>query len=217
MGGQNREGPIALVSDERRGFVADQRRGFEGDGGEELRFRRTVGDELGDASQRGLLVGELLDLGLRLAVGQRCGDQFGERLQALLGPVRQLSAFGQRAEHAPYAIGDQDRHRHAGPATEVLPAEQRPDLDLEIVTPRRTPRAQDLGGHSGIVLGDLDLQADGCRAAGGRDDREFPRSVEPHEVRRLVIDQPRSLVCDRVEERARFDSMRDQFGDSAQR
>ena len=58
---------------------------LDGDGLEHGVRRRLLCGELGDASQRGLLVGERLQVGARLAVGQRRGDELGELLQPVLG------------------------------------------------------------------------------------------------------------------------------------
>ena len=65
--------------------------------------------ELGDAPQRGLLVGERLQLAARLAVGQRGGDELGERLQPLLGCGAGSGASPEVAVSIP----------HTSPSTEI--------------------------------------------------------------------------------------------------
>ena len=84
---------------------------LDGDSLEHGVRRRLLCGELGDASQRGLLVGERLQVGARLAVGQRRGDQLGELLQPVFGTGGQRRSAGGGGQHSPHLGFDGDRCR----------------------------------------------------------------------------------------------------------
>ena len=79
---------------------------------EQLGRRQVLRDERGDAPQRGLLVGQPLDLRPRLGVGDRGCDQVAE---ARCGPRSRRSGSRQPRRHAPpRAATDEDREASDG-------------------------------------------------------------------------------------------------------
>ena len=106
---------VVVVAQERGGRVTEQLRRFGGHRGEHLVERRAAGDELGDAAQRGLLVGEPTQLGPRLCVGERGGHELGEARDARFGIGREgLRAEGGGEADAPDTPVDDDRDIHRG-------------------------------------------------------------------------------------------------------
>ena len=92
-------GSIGVVAQERALDASEQPAGFLGDLGEHLLREVFLGDERRHPPQGGLLVGELLDLGARLGVGDRRCDQIGERGQSLLGAGGKRLGPLRRDEH----------------------------------------------------------------------------------------------------------------------
>src|SRR5262249_52955689 len=80
--------------------------------------RRTLGDERSDAPQRRLLVGELREFFVRLAVRDRGGDQLGELRETVLHVLGKGFIRGsRRGNKAPDPTVDDDRSAWSfGPA-----------------------------------------------------------------------------------------------------
>ena len=113
----------------------------------------SLGDQRGHLPQRGLLIGELLQLFACLGVGDRGGDQLGEAGEPGLGG-RGLrgGCRGQRHHRAPQPAVDDDRdsHRRVYPC---VTGELRGDLsrNVGIVDPGRTAGMVDDPGRTVFV------------------------------------------------------------------
>ncbi len=129
MGGDDGAGPIAVQPGEDRGAAREGRR-LHGDRAEEVGLGRALGHELGDPSQRGLLLGELAPG----VPGVRTRDDEGSQLGEVGQLVLETRCHGARPHHAgedaPQPSFDGDRRRTARGHTEPVHAG---DLDARHV------------------------------------------------------------------------------------
>jgi hypothetical protein len=122
-----------LVAQQGGRAPTQQPRRLERDGLEDLIGVHPARHELRNVPQRGLLVGQQTQLGARLGVGDRGGDQLGEARDARLGVVRErlLPRRGREAD-APHATvhRDRDAHRRADGETARILDERFQDREL---------------------------------------------------------------------------------------
>ena len=104
---------LTRVVAHRAAAVAEQLRRFGRDDGEDLLRDRAACDALGDATQRGLVVGQRGQVGAHLCVGDRHGDEVREHSKAVLGAGGQRRSRTQHGDRSPDAALGDDRRAHA--------------------------------------------------------------------------------------------------------
>jgi hypothetical protein len=115
----------------------------------------TSRDERRHAPQRGLLVGEPLDLLARLPVGDRRRDELGEVRQAALGIGGQGIGLGGGHDHgSPETARDDDGDTDGGTDSDATGRLGDHSLQAGVVVDASRPTGlQDLGHHVGALEG----------------------------------------------------------------
>ena len=103
--------PVALEPDNGRDVRAEECLCLAGDRVEQRSRLDSARHERRHSSQRGLLVGEPLDLGTRLRIRNRRGGEVGELREPLLGVGRARLVSGRRHDDcAPDVVADDEGH-----------------------------------------------------------------------------------------------------------
>ena len=185
-----------------RSGTSQHPRRLDRDGGEHRLGLDAARDQLGDAPQRGLLVGQRPQLRARLRVRDRRGHELGEAGDPRLGVTRRrFPPVPRREDHAPHAPvdGDRDAHRGTDAAAPGLLDERsaggssdgpnragcRPSRSARNTAP--TGRRAPTGGVE-------------IPAGPGGDERHGVVGLEPQHRGRLGADEPGDLRVDRPEQ-----------------
>jgi len=151
--------PVApVVTDDPRIGRARQAAHLLDDQAEDLLGGGALSDAGGDPAQRGLLVGQPADLGLRAGARQRDRQHLRERAGRRLDVGREPALRAEQRDHAPDVALDDDRDGDRGLRAQVV---QQPGagggVDLVAVEPHRLQRprhaVQRVAGRHGAAVG----------------------------------------------------------------